>query len=113
MEQQKLPNTGAVIGLSIASILLCWCYGVLGILLSIVALVLASKATKIYQADPKAYHDFNTLKTGKILAIIGLVLNVLFIVFLAWFVFSVIGLDAIQDEELMRERMEEYLSNLS
>lgn len=111
MEQQKLPNTGAIIGLSIASILLCWCYGVLGLLLSIVALVLASKATKAYHAEPEIYTDFGALKTGKILAIIGIVLNILFLLFIVWFIVSVIGIDALQDEELMKERMEEFISN--
>lgn len=110
MEQQKLPNTGAIIGLSIASILLCWCYGVLGLLLSIVALILASKATKLYNEDPEAYTDIKTVKTGKVLAIIGIILNILFLLAIVW-VISIIGLDALQDEELMRERMEEYMSN--
>ncbi|WP_291868479.1 CCC motif membrane protein [Maribacter sp.] len=111
MEQQKLPNTGAIIGLSIASILLCWCYGVLGLLLSIVALILASKATKAYNTEPELYSDFGSLKTGKILAIIGIVLNVLFLLFMVWLIFSVIGVDALQDEELMKERLEEYINN--
>ncbi|WP_298480290.1 CCC motif membrane protein [uncultured Maribacter sp.] len=110
MDQQKLPNTGAIIGLSIASILLCWCYGVLGLLLAIVALILAIKSTKLYNAEPELYSDFNSVKTGKILAIIGIVLNLLFLLFCVWFIFSIIGLDALENEELMRERVEEYFN---
>ncbi|RKR07075.1 hypothetical protein CLV91_3059 [Maribacter vaceletii] len=106
--EQKLPNTGAIIGLSIASILLCWCYGVLGLILSVVALILASKATKVYNAEPESYSDFGSVKTGKILAIIGIILNLLFLFFIIWLIVSVIGMDALEDEELMRERVEEF-----
>ncbi len=108
--EQKLPNTGVIIGLSIASILFCWCYGVLGLILAIVALILASKATKIYNTEPEIYTDFGTVKTGKVLAIIGIILNILFIVFIIWII-SIVGLDALQDEELAKERMEDYMNN--
>ncbi len=110
MEQQKLPNTGVIIGLGIASILLCWCYGVLGLILSIVAIILASKSKSVYNESPQDYSDYGTLTTGKVIAIIGLILNILFILLMIWMIVT-LGWDVIQsgDEELVRERMEELL----
>lgn len=110
MEQQKLPNTGLIIGLGIASILLCWCYGVLGLILSVVAIILASKSKSIYNESPEDYSDYSSLNTGKVIAIIGLILNILFLLVIIWMI-SLLGWEVIQsgDEELIRERMEDLL----
>tara|TARA_R110002012_G_scaffold322105_1_gene555803 strand:- start:7922 stop:8260 length:339 start_codon:yes stop_codon:yes gene_type:complete len=109
MEQQKLPNVTLIIVLSIASIVLCWCYGILGLILSIIALILATLSNKAYKESPEIYSGIGTLKTGKILAIVGLILNILFIAFIIWFVMA-IGWDVLQsgDQQLMQERMEEF-----
>lgn len=110
MEQQKLPNVTLVIGLGVASILLCWCYGILGLILSAIALVIAANSKKVYVQQPELYSDYGSLKTAKVIAIIGLILNLLFLAFMAWFVIQV-GWEVLQsgDEELMRERMEDLL----
>ena len=51
--------------------------------LGIIALVLASKGTTIYKANPNAYSltSFNNLKAGKICAIIGVVLSAIYLIF--------------------------------
>ena len=110
MEQQKLPNVTIIIVLGIASILLCWCYGVLGLILSAIALILAAGSKKIYLQNPEDYSDYGTLKIGKIIAIIGLILNILLLLFVVWFIASV-GWEVLQsgDQELIREKMEELL----
>ena len=102
----NLPNATAVLILGILSIIGCCFYGI-GIIFAIIALVLASKDTKLYKANPNAYSNYSTLNTGKILAIIGIVLFVLFIVFVL-VMGSIVGWDAFTNEELMRERMEEW-----
>ncbi len=108
MEKQKLPNSGVIIGLGIGSILLCWCYGVLGLILSVVALVLAGNSKKLYDANPEDYDNYGNIKTGKVIAIIGLILNLLFLAFMVWMIMTV-GWEVIQsgDQELIQERMEE------
>ncbi|ALM07543.1 membrane protein [Sediminicola sp. YIK13] len=109
MEQQKLPNATMIIVLSIASIVLCWCYGLLGLILAVIALILANKSVNLYKTSPELYIDYSTIKTGKVLAIIGLVLNILFILMIVWII-AMVGWDALQDEELMRERMEDIMN---
>ena len=108
MEQQKLPNSTLILVFGILSIVTCCCYGVLGLIFGIVSLVLANKATAIYNQNPGEYSDFNNVKTGKILAIIGIILSVLFIIYLIAMI-SYFGIETLQDQELMQEKMEELL----
>tara|TARA_R110002051_G_scaffold89239_1_gene157346 strand:- start:11 stop:343 length:333 start_codon:yes stop_codon:yes gene_type:complete len=109
MEQQKLPNATLIIVLSIASIVLCCFYGLLGIILSIIAIILANKSIQQYNTNPQDYSNYSSIKTGKTIAIVGLVINILVLLFFIWFI-SVIGWDALQDEELMQERMEDLMN---
>lgn len=107
MENQKLPNATAVLVLGILSVLTCWCYGIIGIVLSIVALFLAKKDITLYKETPEKFNNYSNLNTGRVLAIIGLILSVITIVSLIWII-NIIGMDALQDEDLMRERIQEY-----
>jgi len=52
MEKQQLPNATLILIFGILSIITCCCYGVIGLILGIVALVLANKATAVYAANP-------------------------------------------------------------
>ncbi|TXN35132.1 DUF4190 domain-containing protein [Flagellimonas hymeniacidonis] len=107
MEQQKLPNSTLILVFGIISIVTCCCYGVLGLIFGIIALVLANKATKLYMENPEMYEGFKNVKTGKILAIIGIVLNVLFLAYIIWAV-SYFGWETLQDPERMQELLEQY-----
>ena len=82
MPKQDLPNSTAVLVLGILSIVFCWCYGIPGIIMGVVALVLSTKSVKLYQQDPEKYKGYGNLQAGRITAIIGLVLSALFIIML-------------------------------
>ena len=90
----------------IVSIVTCCCYGVLGLIFAIVALVLAAKASKVYNENPDLYTGYNNVKTGRILAIIGIILNILFIAYIAW-IYITFGWEAMQDPEALQEAIEE------
>lgn len=107
--QQKLPNATAVMVLGILSIVTCICYGIFSVVLGAVGLILAGKDKKLYMQNPSLYTNYGTLNTGKILSIIGLVLGVICIALMAW-VISIVGMDALQDQELMQQRIEEYFN---
>jgi len=79
--QIPLPNSQAVLVLGIVSIVLCWCHGIIGLILAIIALVLANKALALYNANPHKYipGSYNNLKSGRTVAIIGLVLAGVFL----------------------------------
>lgn len=74
MEKRSLPNATAVLVLGILSILTCCCYGI-GLVLGIIALVLAHKDMQLYIQNPELYSGYPNLNTGKILSIIGIVLS--------------------------------------
>ncbi|SNR16369.1 CCC motif membrane protein [Tenacibaculum jejuense] len=105
-EERKLPNATTVLVLGILSILACCCYGVPGILLGVVALILHKKDKDLYLSNPNVYTNYSNLNTGFILSIVGIILSVIFIMMIFWAI-SMIGWDALQDPELLRERMEE------
>ena len=107
MEKQPLQNATLILVLGILSIVTCCCYGVLGLPIGIVALVLANKSTKIYIENTELYSGYNNVKTGKILAIIGIVLNVIFLAYVFW-VISMIGIEALQNPEMLQEKLQEF-----
>ncbi|HOD11110.1 MAG TPA: CCC motif membrane protein [Flavobacterium sp.] len=100
---QKLPNATAVLVLGILSIVTCCCYG-LGLILGIIAMVLAKKDVALYNISPQAYTNYGNLKTGRILAIIGIVLSIIYLIYII-FLFSTLGMEGIQQmqEEMMRK----------
>ena len=70
--------------MGILSIVLCWCYGIIGIALSIISLVLAKKAKELYDQNPGMYSEssFKNMKSGRILSFIGLGLSAAYILFI-------------------------------
>ena len=81
--QPPLPNATAVLVLGIMSIPTCFCFGIVGLVLSIIALVLASKDTMLYNANPTQYTlaSYNNLKAGKVCSIIGLCFSSIYLFF--------------------------------
>lgn len=104
MEKQTLPNSTMILVFGILSILTCCCYGVIGLIFGIIALVMAGKAKRIYLAEPDLYRGYNNVKTGRILAIIGIVLSALYLIFtiIALAFYGIEGLQEMQ-QEMMRE----------
>lgn len=82
MEKRELPNATTVLVLGIVSIVLSFCYGIFGITLGIIALVLSSKDLKLYNTNPEIYTGIQNLRAGRICGIIGLSIGSLFFLFL-------------------------------
>lgn len=89
--QRELPNATAILVLGIVSIVMCWCYGIIGLGCGIAALVMGNKAMREYNQNPAGYttSSFNNAKAGRICAIIGTILSgisilyfIIYIVFL-------------------------------
>lgn len=81
--QQSLPNATPVLVLGILSIVTCCCYGIIGLILGIIALVLSKKDREVYAVNMSFYTEssFKNLNAGRVCAIIGLILNLLVILF--------------------------------
>lgn len=106
MENQKLPNATAVLVLGIFSILTCFCYGG-GLIFGVIALFLAASDRKLYRTAPDSFTNYQNLNIGRILSIIGIILSIIMILMVIW-VISIVGMDALGNEELARERMQDY-----
>jgi len=104
-ERQQLPNSTLILVFGILSIVGCCCWGIVGLIFGIVALVMSKKATELYNADPHMYIGYQNVKTGRILAIIGIVLSTLVLVsqIAMLVIYGVEGL-----EEMQREMLEQY-----
>ncbi len=105
MERRELPNSTLILVFGILSILGCCCYGVAGVIFGIIALVMAKRAMEIYNADPELYTGYQNVKTGRILAIIGLVLSGLSIISTIIMIIFYGGIEGVQEmqEEILRE----------
>ncbi len=97
MEQQKLPNSTLILVFGIISIVTCCCYGILGLIFGIIAMVMAKKATAVYLENPEQYTGYQNVKTGKILAIIGIILSSLYLIYVIW-IFATIGTAGLMDQ---------------
>lgn len=94
--QESLPNATAVLVLGIISIVGCFCYGVVGFICGIIALVLARKDMQSYKAMPSRFTSasYSNLKGGRVCAIIGVVLSSIYFV-VALIIIATIGLAAL------------------
>ncbi|MES2543420.1 MAG: CCC motif membrane protein [Bacteroidota bacterium] len=101
MENRNLPNATAVLVLGICSIVTCCCYGIVGLIFGIIALVLAKKDLQLYQESPELYSNYANLNTGKILAIIGVVLSSVYLI-ATIYIYVAIG------EQGMKDMMENW-----
>ncbi len=74
--RQPLPNATATLVLGILSIVVCLVCG-------IVALVISNKEVDMYKANPEWYDvgSYNNIKAGRICAIIGIIIQSLFLLF--------------------------------
>ena len=90
--QQALPNATGVLVLGILSIVFCFCYGIIGITLGIIALIMGNKAIKLYLSSPESYTEssYKNTKAGTTCAIIGLFLSSVYIIFLIVYI-GIIG----------------------
>ena len=83
MIPQQLPNSTAVLVLGILSIVMCWCIGIAGLVMGIIALVLAGKSKFLYEKNPGEYTigSYKNLNAGKICAIIGTSLSGIYFIY--------------------------------
>lgn len=78
---RELPGAQNTLVLGILSIVLTLCCcGPFGIVFSILGLVSAQKAQRLYDLDSEAYTGYENVKTGRILSYIGLGLSLVYLI---------------------------------
>ena len=82
VEKRPLPNATAVLVLGILS-LVFWCF--LGLILGIIGLVISKEGKSLYDQYPNSYTGYGSLNAGRVLCIIGIVINGLgYVVAIIW-----------------------------
>jgi hypothetical protein len=74
---EAVPDSTAVLVLGILSIIGAFCYGVVGLILGIIAVAIASKPERTYRQNPSRFTQtsYSNLRAGKICGIIGISLS--------------------------------------
>ena len=81
--QETLPNATAVLVLGILSLITCFIYGIIGLILGIIAMVLHKKDKEVYEANPIKFEDsFKNSKAGNICGLIGIILSGIYLLFI-------------------------------
>lgn len=103
---QKTPNHTAVMILGLTAFIGCCCYGIVGVILAIIGIVLANKDLQLIQENPGVYD--NSINTWKIVNIVALVLSVLSLLLTIWSI-SLVGFENINNEaEIQRIIQEKF-----
>lgn len=77
--ESSMPGYGLSIGslvCGICSIVFCCCYGIVGVILGIIAIILSGKSTRLNSG-----YSSSMAKAGKICGIIGLILGALYFIY--------------------------------
>jgi hypothetical protein len=104
MAPQNLPNATVALVLGILSIPGCCCYGILGLILGIIAIVLSKGDINKFQLSPGVYttSSLKNAKAAKVCGIIGTILGSIYLIAIIIFI-VVFGFAAVSDPNFMRE----------
>lgn len=111
MGQLPVPNASTVLTLGIVSIVTaCCCYGIVGLILAIVTLLMAKNAKQTYYANPNAYTpgSLSNINTGRICAIIALVIGIIAIISYI-IVISMYGFSTLTNPEQLQEILQQRM----
>ena len=94
MKKKDLPNATAVLVLGILSLVFCWCYGFVGLILGILAEAIASAPRKAYLEHPEEYTEisYKNLSAGRVCGIIGICVALAVVAFVILVVLGVTAL---------------------
>ena len=92
MKKKDLPNATAVLVLGILSLVFCWCYGFVGLVLGILAVAIASGPRRAYLEHPEEYTEasYKNLSAGRVCGIVGMALAVV-----AFVILMILGVTAL------------------
>lgn len=104
MNQSQLPGASTALTMGIISLItsLCCC-GPFGAIFSIIGIVNANKAERLYNENPGGYTGYENAKTGKILSYVGLVFAVIALIIIIIYFGIIAAIIATGDWESINE----------
>lgn len=104
MEKQRL-NTTLVYILSILGFICC-CIPMIGVIPSAIAFFTANSKVKAWKANPENYENGEAMNTARIIALVVLIINVIYLAYNVFLIVSAGGWDAYMEQQ--RAVMEQY-----
>lgn len=94
MKKKDLPNATAVLVLGILSLVFCWCYGFVGLVLGILAVAIASGPQRAYLEHPEEYTEasYKNLSAGRVCGIVGICVALAVVAFVILMILGVTAL---------------------
>ena len=94
MKKKDLPNATAVLVLGILSLVFCWCYGFVGLVLGILAVAIASGPRRAYLEHSEEYTEasYKILSAGRVCGIVGICVALAVVAFV---IFMILGVTAL------------------
>jgi hypothetical protein len=83
-DQKQLPNASSILVLGILSIVFS-CSG-LGLIFGIIGLIISKDGKKLYDQNPAGWTNYGNFNAGRVMSIIGIVLNSLVFAFLIFYI---------------------------
>jgi multisubunit Na+/H+ antiporter MnhG subunit len=103
MDKEKLPDSQTALILGILSIVTsCCCWGIIGVFFGFIGLSKANKAIALHNENPDQYDGINNANTAKTTSIIGIVIGILYMMWLIYLLTS-------GDYELMMEQYQDLI----
>ena len=91
MKKKDLPNATV---LGILSLVFCWCYGFVGLVLGILAVAIASGPRRAYLEHPEEYTEasYKNLSAGRVCGIVGICVALAVVAFVILMILGVTAL---------------------
>jgi len=87
MNNEKLPHSQSALIFGIFSIVTaCCCWGIVGLIFGLIGLSNANKAIALHNENPDIYSGINNANTGRITSIIGIVVGLLYLIWLIYLI---------------------------
>ena len=87
MNNEKLPYSQSALIFGILSIVTaCCCWGIVGLIFGLIGLNNANKAIALHSENPDTYSGINNANTGRITSIIGIVIGLLYLIWLIYLI---------------------------
>ncbi len=106
MERQSLQYSTLIYVLAILGLPLCCCAG-FGILPAGIAYFIARSELKKFYLNPELYSNQDNIYTGKIIALIVMIINALYLGYIIYILYS-LGWEVLQDPALLQERLKGF-----
>ena len=102
MEKQPLQYSTLIYILAIISLPLCCCGG-FGIITAGIAFFIARSELNKYYDNPDAYSNQDSIYTGKIISLVVLIINALYMMYVAYSIYTIGWSELMrQSEEMMK-----------